>query len=118
MNVGANYLREHVIDAARIHYTITNAGGAPNIVPKEAESWYFVRAPHRKDVEEITERLFKIAQGATLMTETNVEIEVLGGCYELLPNDVLFELTYKNMEEIGAPAYTEEELQFAKEISV
>jgi len=118
MNVGANYLREHVIDAARIHYTITNAGGAPNIVPKEAESWYFVRAPHRKDVEEITERLFKIAQGATLMTETTVEIEVLGGCYELLPNDVLFELTYKNMEEIGAPAYTEEELQFAKEISV
>ncbi|NLK44965.1 MAG: amidohydrolase, partial [Tissierellia bacterium] len=116
MNVGANYLREHVIDAARIHYTITNAGGAPNIVPKEAESWYFVRAPHRKDVEEITERLFKIAEGAALMTETTVEIEVLGGCYELLPNDVLFELTYKNMEEVGAPSYTEEELQFAKEI--
>ncbi|WP_416198418.1 MAG: M20-dimer domain-containing protein [Sporanaerobacter sp.] len=116
MNVGANYLREHVIDSARIHYTITNAGGAPNIVPKEAESWYFVRAPYRKDVEEITERLFKIAKGAAMMTETTVEYEVLGGCYEKLPNNVLFDLTYKNMVEIGSPSYTEEELKFAKDI--
>lgn len=51
-----------MLPIARIHYTITNAGGAPNIVLKEAESWYFVRAPHRKDVEEITERLIKVAK--------------------------------------------------------
>lgn len=114
MNVGANYLREHVIDEARIHYTITNAGGAPNIVPKEAESWYYVRAPHRKDVEEITERLIKIAEGAALMTETTMEYEIIGGTYELLPNDILFELTYKNMVEVDQPEYTEEELEFAK----
>lgn len=116
MNVGANYLREHVIDKARIHYTITNAGGAPNIVPKEAESWYFVRAPYRKDVEEITERLFKVAEGAAMMTETTVEYEVISGCYEMLPNQVLFDLTYKNMVEIGPPTYTEQELTFAKAI--
>lgn len=116
MNVGANYLREHIIDSARIHYTITNAGGAPNIIPKEAESWYFVRAPHRKDVEEITERLFKIAEGAAMMTETTVEYEILGGCYEKLPNKVLFDLTHKNMVEIGVPSYTDEEIQFAKTI--
>lgn len=116
MNVGANYLREHVIDGARIHYTITNAGGAPNIVPKEAESWYFVRAPHRKDVEEITERLIKVAKGAAMMTETTVEYKLLGGCYELLPNKVLFDMTHKNMMEIGAPNYTEDEFEFAKAI--
>jgi len=116
MNVGANYLREHVIDSARIHYTITNAGGAPNIVPKEAESWYFVRAPYRKDVEEITERLFKIAKGAAMMTETTVEYEILGGCYEKLPNNVLYNLTHKNMVEIGVPSYTGKELEFAKTI--
>lgn len=116
MNVGANYLREHVVDSARIHYTITNAGGAPNIVPKEAESWYFVRAPRRKDVEEITERLFKVAKGAAMMTETTVDFEVIGGCYEMLPNKVLFDLTHKNMLEIGVPSYTEEELDFAKTI--
>lgn len=116
MNVGANYLREHVIQEARIHYTITNAGGAPNIVPKEAESWYYVRAPYRKDVEEITERLIKVAKGAAMMTETEVEYEILGGTYEILPNDVLFELTYKNMLEVDLPEYTDEELKFAKDI--
>lgn len=116
MNVGANYLREHIIDSARIHYTITNAGGAPNIIPKEAESWYFVRAPHRKDVEEITRRLFEIAKGAAMMTETTVDWNILGGCYEMLPNTVLFDLTHKNMLEVGVPEYTDEELKFAKEI--
>jgi len=116
MNVGANYLREHVIDQARIHYTITQAGTAPNIVPAEAESWYFVRAPRRKDVEEITERLIKIANGAAMMTETRVEVSYVSGCYELLQNDVLYELTYKNMKKIGVPSYTDEEKQFAKEL--
>lgn len=116
MNVGSNYLREHVIDKARIHYTITNAGGAPNIVPKEAESWYFVRAPYRKDVEDITQRLFKIAEGAAKMTETTVEYEIISGCYEMLSNKTLFDLTHKNMEEIDLPEYTEEELEFAKKI--
>lgn len=116
MNVGANYLREHVIDDARIHYTITNAGGAPNIVPKEAESWYFVRAPHRKDVEDITERLINIAKGAALMNGTTMDYEIISGCYEMLPNDVMYELTYKNMNEIDTPVYTDEELDFAKKI--
>ena len=116
MNVGANYLREHVIDKARIHYTITNVGGPPNIVPKEAESWYFVRAPHRADVEEITQRLYKVAEGAGMMTETSVEKNLITGSYELLPNDTLFELTHKNMEEIGGPEYSAKDLDFARDL--
>ena len=105
-----------MIDSAILKYTITNAWGDPNIIPKEAESWYFVRAPHRKDVEDITRRLFKVAEGAAMMTETTVDWEILGGCYEMLPNKVLFDLTYKNMVEIGAPEYTEEEREFAEKI--
>ncbi|WMJ76161.1 MULTISPECIES: amidohydrolase [unclassified Sedimentibacter] len=116
MNTGANYMREHVIDKARIHYTITDAGGPPNIVPKEAESWYFIRAPHRKDVTEITDRLIKISEGAALMTETEVSHKYVAGCYEMMPNKVLFDLTYKNMQEISGPDFTLEELQFADEI--
>ena len=116
MNTGVNFMREHVIESARIHYTITNAGGAPNIVPAEAESWYYVRAPKRKDVEDISERIYDAAKGAALMTGTTVEIENLGGCYELLPNDVMFDLTYKNMTEVKPPIYSDEELQYAKEL--
>lgn len=116
MNTGANYMREHIIEKARVHYTITNAGGAPNIVPAEAESWYYVRAPKMKDVKDITERLYDVARGAALMTGTTVEVEKLGGCYEMLPNDVLFDLTYKNMNEMNLPTYNEEELKYAKEL--
>ena len=61
MNIGANFLREHVIETARIHYVITNGGGAPNVVPDEAEVWYFVRAPRRDQVEAITARVRDIA---------------------------------------------------------
>lgn len=116
MNVGANYLREHIIDEARLHYTITKTGGPPNIIPEEAESWYYIRAPHRADVESITQRLLKVAQGAALMTETTVEHTILGGCYHLLPNTVLCDLTYKNMTELDPPSYSPAELGFAKEL--
>lgn len=116
MNVGANYLREHVIDKARIHYVITNGGTAPNIVPKYAESLYFVRAPMRSDVRDIVRRLKKIAEGAALMTETTVEFEKVSGCYELLPNCVLRDVAYANMERVPFPALTDEEEDFLREI--
>lgn len=117
MNVGANYLREHVIEKARIHYVITNGGMAPNVVPDEAEVWYFVRAPKRADVKEISDRLYKIAQGAALMTETNFEYKLLAGCYDVITNDVLGNLMHKNMVEVGAPKFTDEDFEFAKELS-
>ncbi|MFN8517136.1 MAG: amidohydrolase [Chloroflexia bacterium] len=56
-NIGVNFLREHVIQEARIHYVITNGGGAPNVVPDDAEVWYFIRAPRRDQLEEITARV-------------------------------------------------------------
>ena len=46
MNVGVNYLREHIIPEARVHYAITNSGGtSPNVVQPYAEVTYLVRAP-------------------------------------------------------------------------
>ncbi|MDR3588480.1 MAG: amidohydrolase [Negativicutes bacterium] len=117
MNVGANYLREHVPEQARIHYTITNGGGAPNIVPAEASVWYYIRAPKRNMVEEIFGRLIKIAQGAALMTETGVEWTVLAGCYDVLPNTVLGGLLHKNMIEVGGPRFSEADRSFARELA-
>ncbi len=62
MNVGVNYMREHSIQEARIHYVITNGGGQPNVVPDEAEVWYYIRAPKRDQVDELTERVIRIAK--------------------------------------------------------
>lgn len=116
-NMGVNVMREHVISSARIHYVITNGGEAPNIVPKEAASWYYVRAPHRKDVVDITRRVINCQKGGALMTDTVLDYEIAGGCYELLPNDVLCALARKNFEEMEMCPYTEEENALARALS-
>lgn len=117
MNVGVNYLREHIIQDARIHYVIEKGGEQPNIVPEYARSWYYVRAPERDQVEYIYDWVVDIAKGAALMTRTRVEVEFLEGIYNLIPNRTLAELVVSNMREIGLPEYSEEDLKFAKEIA-
>ena len=117
MNVGANYLREHVPDKVRIHYTITNGGRVPNIVPDEAEVWYFVRAPERKLLDEVYERVIKVAQGAAMMTETSVDVRFGGACSTVLNNHYLADLQYEAMSRIGPIRFTEDELRFAREIN-
>ncbi|MFW9905496.1 MAG: M20 family metallopeptidase [Candidatus Thorarchaeota archaeon] len=116
MNVGCNYLREHMIPDARIHYVITRGGLAPNIIPDEAEVWYYVRAPSLKEVKALYPRVVKVAKGAALMTETEVDILLLGGSANLLPNETLENLLHDKMEEVGPVQYTETDYEFARQI--
>jgi len=117
MNVGVNYLREHVIQEARIHYVIEKGGGQPNVVPDYARSWYLVRAPERDQVDHIYERVLKIAEGAALMTDTRLEVEFIKGIYNKIPSKILSQIVTENLREIGPPEYTEEELEFAKKLT-
>ena len=114
MNVGVNYLREHVSSDVRIHYSITNGGGEPNLVHPFAQSYYYVRAPKRQMVDEVFRRIVAIARGAAQMTETKAEIELLSGCWHILPNRPLNELLYRCMTEIACPVWTAEEEDFAR----
>ncbi len=116
MNIGVNFLREHVVQEARMHYVITNGGGAPNVVPDVAEVWYFLRAPRRDQVEEITARVRKIAEGATLMTDTTVEEHFQCGAYNVLPNMALCEIAANVLESLGPITFTDAERAYAKEI--
>lgn len=113
MDVGANYLREHIKPDARIHYAITECKTVPNIVPDKASVWYFVRAAQREDVEAVYERLVKVAKGAALMTETELSIEYLGGCYDTLNNKVLENVVHQAMSDIPQESWTEEETAYA-----
>lgn len=118
MNVGANYLREHIIPEARMHYSYLDAGGkAPNVVQDFACTYYFVRAPKTKQAFEIVERLDDIARGAALMTGTKVEITHMDGLSDYIPNETLGNLMAESFKEIGLPDYTDEELKLAKEYS-
>lgn len=117
MNVGVNYLREHVTDKVRLHYATTRGGEAPNIVPEYAEVWYYVRAHEPAELQEVIERVRKVAQGAAMMTETSVTETFSGACSSVLNNRVLAELQYEVMQEIGSIEYSSEEIEFAQEIN-
>jgi len=117
MNIGVNYLREHVIQDARIHYIVEKGGDQPNIVPPYARSWYYIRAPERDEVEYIHDWILDIAKGAATMTRTELKAESVAGIYNIIPNKTLAELVAKNMREIGLPKYSDEDLKFAEEIN-
>lgn len=116
-NIGVNYLREHVIDSARIHYVITNGGGQPNVVPAEAEVWYYIRAPRRDLLEPIVERICKVANGAAQMTETRLEIHDQFGVHNYLPNQTLCDLAEAVMQSLGPVEFDADEAAFAQSIA-
>jgi len=118
MNVGVNYLREHMIPDARVHYVITHGGGtAPNVVPAEAASLYSVRAPRTDQLNSLFERVKDIARGAALMTGTELEIELYSGMSNMLLNVTINNVLQKNLEEVGAPKFSKEDVAFAAEIA-
>lgn len=114
MNTGVQYLREHVIQEARIHYAITNAGGfSPNVVQANAEVLYLIRAPKMEQVEEIYHRINKIAKGMAMATETEVEIDFIKSCANIIPNKSLNGLLYKNMQEAPSISHSADDLALA-----
>lgn len=117
MNMGTQFLREHMEDADRVHYAITNSGGfSPNVVQARADVLYLIRSPKSANVRSLYERVNKIAQGAAMMTGTRVEIDFIKGCSERVRNDTMAKLIYQNMEQAPLPKYTEAEFELARQI--
>ena len=115
-NMMVNMMREHVDQDARIHYVITEGGNAPNVVPDEAEVFYYVRHPETGGVESIWARLEEAARGAALGTGTRVDWEVIHGNNPLLINESLARTMHEKLTEVGGVQYTKDEAAFAKEI--
>lgn len=110
----ANLMREHVPDGTRIHYVISNGGAAPNVVPAEAEAYYYVRHTDPAVVREVFERLRKAAEGAAMGTGTTVEFEQTGGVFSLLPNDTLGQVMQAALQQVGGVRYDAAEQAFAE----
>ena len=113
---GVNLMREHVEPTARIHYIYEKGGEAPNVVPDYARIRLYVRDIDRAHVEASTTWLRQIAEGAALATQTRVKALVYAGLYDVLPNRPLAECMQTHLERIGVPAYTDEEVRFAREV--
>ena len=116
MNHMVNMMREHIPQESRIHYVITKGGLAPNVVPDDAEVYYYIRHPEMKVVNELFERVVKIAEGAAMGTETTMTYEVMHGNYSLLPNDTIQKIVHNNLSKLGGIKYSESENKYAKEI--
>lgn len=117
MNDMVNMMREHIPQDTRIHYIITKGGEAPNVVPDFAEVYYYARHKDRSILQNVWKRITKAAEGAALGTETQMELEVIGGVYNLLSVDALSSIMHKNLETVGGFTYTPTEQQFADKIS-
>lgn len=116
MNVGCNYLREHMIDQARVHYAYSNAGGSqPNVVPAHATVKYEVRAPKVNQMQELFARVVDVAKGAALMTETKMEYEITMAFSDYVANKTLAPVLDKALQEYGAPAWDEDDYKLAKD---
>lgn len=116
MDYMVNMMREHVPAETRIHYVITKGGDAPNVVPAFAEVYYYVRHPEMQVVKDVFDRMVKAAEGAALGTGTRMEYEVLGGVYNMLPNETLSKLMDSNLRTVGGFTYSAAERDFAKKV--
>lgn len=116
MNAMVNLMREHVPQDMRIHYVITDGGKAPNVVPAEAEVYYYVRHQDPAVVKSVMARIGKAAEGAAMGTETRVEYEPIGGTYNLLPNDFLGRVMDANLRSVGGVRYSAQDTAFAEEL--
>lgn len=117
MCTGVQYLREHVPQESRIHYSFLDAGGvAPNVVQAKAKLRFAIRAPDLPGMFELNERVKRIAQGAAMMTDTSVDISIMSAVSNLLPNAPLEEAMQANFERLGPPPFDERDRAFAAEI--
>ncbi len=114
MGNGIEFLREHVPSNTRIHYIVTKGGAAPNIVPDTAELYLMARSPSLTALEGIWARIRKIAQGAAMMTETTVDVKIVGSDANIIPNDALAKVAQRNLEEVGGFHYNADEMHFAE----
>src|SRR5580704_8637811 len=117
MNVGVNYMREHMPSDARIHYALLDAGGiAPNVVQARAKVRYLIRARELPELTRLIERVRKIADGAALMTETRVESQVVSAVSNLLANTPLERAMHDNLQRLGPPPFDDADRAFAAKI--
>lgn len=117
MNTGANFLREHIVQEARLHYAVTNSGGAsPNVVQADAEVLYLIRAPELPQAQQIYQRVINVAKGAALMTDTQLTVRFDKACSNYVPNRALEAVMARYLQHFGLPRYSAEERAFAAEI--
>ncbi|MDD2592520.1 MAG: amidohydrolase [Erysipelotrichaceae bacterium] len=117
MNLGVQFLREHMPSHARVHYAITDTGGvSPNVVQSHARVLYMIRGGSNKETLALLKRVDQIAEAAAMMSETTMTKRFIDGSSDLISNSILEKVLYTNFKDLNLPYYSDEELSFAKQL--
>lgn len=118
MDVGMAEYREHMMPQSMCQRVITQGGDQPNVIPKRAQVWWYFRGPTAETAISVFERAKKIAEGAAMMTNTSVEIEVQSAVWPVRGNQTLAELVQLQYEAVGAPDWSAQEHELARELQL
>lgn len=115
MSIGSQYLREHIPEHCRIHHVYPRAGEQPNIVPEHAEIYFYIRSRDEYNAE-LVRRVKLLAEGAALMTETSLKMEMRTSCHGYIYNTALVNYIYEAALKVPLLEHTPEEYAFAREL--
>jgi aminobenzoyl-glutamate utilization protein B len=114
MDMGMAQFREHMEPTMRAHRVIREGGDQPNTIPAKTMVWWTFRAPTAEGARHLFERGRRIAEGAAMMTDTSVEVEVMSAVWPVRTNQGLAEVIQRNIELVGMPVWSGEEQEFAR----
>ena len=116
MDIGWNFRREHLRLQQRSHYVIPNGGDQPNVVPPNASVWYYFRETSYEEIKKLWDIGNTMAKAATMMTDTDVSMKVLGSAWPGHFNKTVAETMHANMEKVGLPQWSEADIALAKAV--
>jgi aminobenzoyl-glutamate utilization protein B len=116
MDMGLAQYREHMMPAMRMHRVITEGGDQPNVVPRRAAVWWYFRDSTAEGAGKLFEQAKRIAEGAALMSNTEVEVDVMSAVWPVRGNRTLAELVEREIETVGLPSWSEQEDALARAV--
>lgn len=115
MGMAWDMKREHLELPQRSHYVITDGGDQPNVVPSLATIWFYFRERDSDRVKANFEIGKKIAQGAAMMTDTQLDtVMIVGSGWSAHFSRPVAEAMYQNIKKVGMPAWDEKDQTLAK----
>ncbi|MGH6680650.1 MAG: amidohydrolase, partial [Bradyrhizobium sp.] len=114
MDMGLAQYREHMTPTMRMHRVITEGGDQPNVVPRRASVWWYFRDSTADGAGKLFEQAKRIAEGAALMSNTKVEVDIMSAVWPVRGNRTLAELVEREIEAVGLPSWSAEEDALAR----
>ena len=115
MAQGWEFKREHLMLPQRSHYVIPDGGDQPNVVPSTASIWFYFRERDHPRTLEMFEAAKKMAQGAAMMTETELDtVMMVGSGWSAHFSRPVAEAMYQNIRKVGMPVWDEKDQALAR----